>query len=175
MTWPTPAPGLWTQEHMDLLKALWLEGLSCAKTAAKLNATFKTSYSRNAIIGKVHRMGMSGRHMPSAPARATAGLAFKPGKPKRNPERRSFVAFKPPEPLPAEIEPAKDARPWLERKFGECAAPVAGEGADTLSCCRPSGAHRYCKAHREIFYRPNPADQAKRDNSLAQYITRRAA
>lgn len=42
-------------------------------------------------------------------------------------------------------------KPWLERAFGECAWPVGGEGADTISCCLPAMLGRpYCPAHWEL-------------------------
>jgi hypothetical protein len=40
-------------------------------------------------------------------------------------------------------------RPWLTRGHGECAFPSDGEGADTLSCCKPcDGGTPYCAVHR---------------------------
>jgi hypothetical protein len=45
-------------------------------------------------------------------------------------------------------------RVWTERAFAQCAFPVAGEGADTLSCCAPTGGKVYCPAHRKIMYQP---------------------
>lgn len=50
--------------------------------------------------------------------------------------------------------PESNPKPWLERAFGECAFPVSGEGADTLSCCAPSGERTYCKDHHRIMFVP---------------------
>ena len=46
----------WTDERVELLKKLWAEGLSASQIAAKLGGV-----SRNAVIGKVHRLKLSGR------------------------------------------------------------------------------------------------------------------
>lgn len=46
----------WTDERVELLKKLWSEGLSASQIAGRLG-----SVSRNAVIGKVHRLGLSGR------------------------------------------------------------------------------------------------------------------
>src|SRR5215471_8138393 len=46
----------WTEERVELLKRLWAEGLSASQIAARLG-----SVTRNAVIGKVHRLGLSGR------------------------------------------------------------------------------------------------------------------
>ena len=54
----------WTDERIELLRKLWLEGLSASQIAREL----ANGISRNAVIGKVHRLGMSGRVKTAAPA-----------------------------------------------------------------------------------------------------------
>ncbi len=46
----------WTDERVETLKKLWTDGLSASQIAAELGGI-----TRNAVIGKVHRLGMSGR------------------------------------------------------------------------------------------------------------------
>ena len=46
----------WTEERVENLKKLWGEGLSASQIAAELGGI-----TRNAVIGKVHRLGLSGR------------------------------------------------------------------------------------------------------------------
>lgn len=46
----------WSDERVDLLRRLWQEGLSASRIAAQLGGV-----TRNAVIGKVHRLGLSGR------------------------------------------------------------------------------------------------------------------
>lgn len=46
----------WTDERVELLKKLWAEGLSARQIADQLGGV-----TRNAVIGKVHRLGLSGR------------------------------------------------------------------------------------------------------------------
>ena len=46
----------WTDERVELLTKLWAEGLSASQIAAQLGGV-----SRNAVIGKVHRLKLSGR------------------------------------------------------------------------------------------------------------------
>lgn len=46
----------WTDERVELLKKLWAEGLSASQIANRLGGV-----TRNAVIGKVHRLGLSGR------------------------------------------------------------------------------------------------------------------
>jgi GcrA cell cycle regulator len=52
----------WTEERVELLKKLWLEGLSASQIAAVLGE----GVTRNAVIGKVHRLKLSGRAKPAS-------------------------------------------------------------------------------------------------------------
>lgn len=52
----------WNTERVDTLKKLWAEGHSASQIATKLGGV-----TRNAVIGKVHRLGLTGRTTPSRP------------------------------------------------------------------------------------------------------------
>lgn len=60
----------WTDERVEKLKKLWAEGLSASQIAAQLGGV-----SRNAVIGKVHRLAL--------PGRAKAGGSPAASRPKR--------------------------------------------------------------------------------------------
>lgn len=47
---------MWTEERIERLKTLWADGLSASQIAARLGGI-----TRNAVIGKVHRLGLAGR------------------------------------------------------------------------------------------------------------------
>jgi hypothetical protein len=53
--------GGWSQERLNLLKMMWKEGKSAAEIAHLLGR----GVSRNAVIGKAHRMGLPVRHFVS--------------------------------------------------------------------------------------------------------------
>lgn len=46
----------WTDDRVEVLKKLWADGLSASQIAKQLGGV-----TRNAVIGKVHRLGLSGR------------------------------------------------------------------------------------------------------------------
>jgi GcrA cell cycle regulator len=46
----------WNDERVEVLKKLWTEGLSASQIAGRIGGV-----SRNAVIGKVHRLGLAGR------------------------------------------------------------------------------------------------------------------
>jgi GcrA cell cycle regulator len=52
----------WTDDRVAILKKLWTEGLSASQIAKQLGGV-----TRNAVIGKVHRLGLAGRAAPSRP------------------------------------------------------------------------------------------------------------
>ena len=51
----------WTDERVETLRKLWLGGHSASQVAAELGGV-----TRNAVIGKVHRLGLSGRGQPTS-------------------------------------------------------------------------------------------------------------
>lgn len=56
----------WTDERVETLKKLWMEGLSASQIAGELGL----GVTRNAVIGKVHRLKLSTRAKPTnAPSR----------------------------------------------------------------------------------------------------------
>ncbi|HEY0313852.1 MAG TPA: GcrA family cell cycle regulator [Allosphingosinicella sp.] len=64
----------WTDERIERLKGLWMQGMTASQIAEELGAV-----SRNAVIGKAHRLGLQSRPSPvkpnedgSAPAGAPA-------------------------------------------------------------------------------------------------------
>jgi len=52
----------WTDERVELLKQLWLDG----KSASQISAALGNGLTRNAVIGKVHRLGLAGRPKSSS-------------------------------------------------------------------------------------------------------------
>ena len=71
----------WNDERVEMLKKLWAEGLSASQIAGRLGGV-----TRNAVIGKVHRLGLSGRATtsrmknPRPRLRTAAAQAKRPGK-----------------------------------------------------------------------------------------------
>jgi GcrA cell cycle regulator len=54
----------WTEERVELLRKLWMEGFSASQIASELG----DGVTRNAVIGKVHRLKLSGRAKPASVA-----------------------------------------------------------------------------------------------------------
>ncbi|KUF12559.1 GcrA family cell cycle regulator [Pseudoponticoccus marisrubri] len=88
----------WTDERVELLKKMWSDGQSASQIAKELGGV-----TRNAVIGKVHRLGLSNR----------AGAAPAPAEPvKPKPEAAKAKPSRPAaQPKPAEPETRAEPKP----------------------------------------------------------------
>jgi len=62
----------WSDERVAVLKKMWLEGNSASEIAKELG-----NITRNAVIGKVHRLGLSNRDTNVSKAGVTAEKSIK--------------------------------------------------------------------------------------------------
>ena len=83
----------WTDARVDKLKKMWGEGQSASTIAKELGGV-----TRNAVIGKVHRLGLSNRN--GGGGSDTAAKAA----PKAAPETKAAKAAPAPEPAPAPVQ-----------------------------------------------------------------------
>ncbi len=92
----------WTDERVELLKKMWSEGQSASQIAKELGGV-----TRNAVIGKVHRLGLSNR-AGAAPAAAEAKPEPKaqPAAAKAKPQPKAAPANKPEQAPEAKPQPA---------------------------------------------------------------------
>jgi GcrA cell cycle regulator len=102
----------WTDERIERLKAMWTKGATASQIAEELGGV-----SRNAVIGKAHRLGLESRPSPVKPGeekekKAKAPPAPKAAKPAAPPPPKAGSAAAP-------REPVSDAP--------QAAAPAAGQ------------------------------------------------
>ncbi|MRU16249.1 GcrA cell cycle regulator [Roseovarius sp. A21] len=104
----------WSDERVELLKKMWGEGQSASQIAKELGGV-----TRNAVIGKVHRLGLSNRNgSGGAAAESTkAKPAAKPAaKPKPKAAAKPAAAPKAEAPKPAEEDKPAAAAPVSRAK-----------------------------------------------------------
>ena len=70
----------WTDERIDRLKALWIQGMTASQIADELGGV-----SRNAVIGKAHRLGLQSRPSPVKASEHDSEVAEPAPKPKAKP------------------------------------------------------------------------------------------
>ena len=165
----------WTDERVELLKRLWSEGLSASQIANQLGEV-----TRNAVIGKVHRLGLSGR--AKAPVPAARPRKERDGRPERTQrpltQGNTALAAAPeeaPEPTPA---PAPEPRADNVVAIGQrctimnltettCRWPMGEPGTDSFHFCggKSNPGAPYCAHHARIAYQP--VQDRRRDRRLA--------
>jgi GcrA cell cycle regulator len=151
----------WTDERVESLKKMWSEGLSASQIAAELGGI-----TRNAVIGKVHRLGLSGR------AKSPSSAAPRPRKARAHshllrvsrPSIRGNTALAhayeievEPEPeLVDNVIPLGQRRTILELTEQTCRWPIGDPGSAEFFFCggQTVGGLPYCSYHSRVAYQP---------------------
>lgn len=166
----------WTDERVETLKKLWAEGLSAAQIANKIGGV-----TRNAVIGKVHRLGLSGRATPAKPQRGCAPAVARPAvedAPKTpRPEIKSVI------PEPDFIAPlvldTGDAATVATIQNNMCKWPIGDPARDDFHFCGQStlSGKSYCAYHARMAFQPPVRREARPPmrRSIAAPAKRRAA
>lgn len=169
----------WTEDRVATLTKLWADGLSASQIAKQLGGV-----TRNAVIGKVHRLGLSGRAKPSSPARKAAAAKTAANAPKAS--ARATVATtataetkSKPKPVRAPSAPRTprviaeiptppaplDAKPMSNGEFATiltitdhmCKWPIGDPSANNFRFCgrKTDPEEPYCLAHSRVAYQPS--------------------
>ncbi len=163
----------WTDERVELLKKLWSEGLSASQIAGRLGM----GVTRNAVIGKVHRLNLSGRaQQPRSTAPRAPRKQREPSLPGRGNGMPSMPtaggnALKPmmradiqprqvalPEPQPVRlVDLSKGGRVTILHLTDKtCKWPIGDPGAEDFCFCghSPRDGSPYCEYHARLAYQP---------------------
>jgi len=155
----------WTNERIELLQKLWLEGWSASRIARELAC----GITRNAVIGKVYRLGLSGR----VNARSGNGPASPPHQkaPRRPAPRRAdspqfagntALAFHPfviaapaPQTVRDVVVPISEPVTIAELRESMCRWPIGDPAQPEFRFCgakKLPGQGPYCAGHAGIAY-----------------------
>ncbi|WP_454629620.1 GcrA family cell cycle regulator [Bradyrhizobium cenepequi] len=171
MTVPT-----WSEERVAQLKKLWEAGLSSSQIAAELGGV-----TRNAVIGKVHRLGLNGRApahpAPRAERKRSSGRRFvrvdRPAPEKaKEPIVDEHAANMPDEINPDAVSafdaaiPIRRRKSLLDLRDRDCKWPVGDPASpDFFFCGGPtSEGSPYCAPHCRVAY--TDAAQRRRERGL---------
>ena len=149
---------MWTDERVELLKKLWAEGLSASQIAAELGGV-----TRNAVIGKVHRLGLSGRaKSPSSTVprvRKARPAAMRP-RMRFNGNTALMPSYEAEyetdsDPL-AHVVPMGPRVSITELSEATCRWPIGDPGADGFAYCgsQTKTGLPYCPYHSRVAYQP---------------------
>jgi GcrA cell cycle regulator len=151
----------WTEPRVEQLKKLWEAGLSASQIAAELG-----SVTRNAVIGKVHRLGLSGR------AKSPSSSVPRPRKTRpaqhmmriARPVSRGNTALAQAFEMEVETDviaydnvvPMSQRKTLLELTEDTCHWPVGDPGSPDFFFCGGKSLQSlpYCAHHSRVAYQP---------------------
>ena len=149
----------WTDERVELLKKLWADGLSASQIAGELGGI-----TRNAVIGKVHRLGLSGRaKSPSSSvprARKPRSHMLRVSRPAMRGNTALALAYDTEteyEPELAQLEiPVEQRRSLLELNEDTCRWPIGDPSSPEFYFCggKAITGLPYCAHHSRVAYQP---------------------
>ncbi len=125
----------WTDQRIDQLKTLWEKGLTASQIADELGGV-----SRNAVIGKAHRLGLKSRPSP-----------VKANEPEKKAAPKKVAAAAPAKPMaaaPLRPRPTAPVAPAAPRADGEQPGEVKAAPMPRIVSIGPGG-----------FMRQGPGDQ----------------
>ena len=157
---------MWTDAAIETLRQMALEGKSASTIAAVLGAP-----SRNAVIGKVHRLGLSGRAKSTStgaarPRKARAPSMLRIGRVAIRGNTALAHAYEIEEAEPGLIEnviPIGQRRTLLELNEQTCRWPIGDPSAGDFFFCGGNTVTGlpYCAFHSRVAYQP--ANDRRRD------------
>ena len=164
----------WTDERVELLKKLWADGLSASQIANQLGEV-----TRNAVIGKVHRLSLSGRAKPaSANPRSRKVRSASPHRPSTrhfisgNTALKTHASPAPrrlPSPVPIEDIPVPMPLnvSLMELTDQMCKWPIGDPGADGFAFCGHKNWNSlpYCEYHSRVAFQPADRRRDRRNGS----------
>ena len=165
----------WTEERVELLKKLWADGLSASQIAAQLGGV-----TRNAVIGKVHRLSLSGRAKPASSSPRQRKV--RTSSPHR-PSGRHYVSGNTALKTHAQLAPRRMPSPALIEDIvvpislnislmalteQMCKWPIGDPGADGFHFCghRNWSGTPYCEYHNRVAYQPADRRRDRRNDSF---------
>src|SRR5664279_317299 len=151
----------WTDDRVEQLKKLWEAGLSASQIAAELG-----NITRNAVIGKVHRLGLSGRAKSpssSAPRQRKVRPAQQMMRINRPVSRgntalaHAFDMEMEPDPIAYDnVVPMSQRLSLLELNEATCHWPIGDPSSSEFFFCggKALASLPYCAHHSRIAYQP---------------------
>lgn len=169
------APPTWPLEATDAMVELWKSGASAAEVSRALRQRFGLSFSRSAVLGKVHRLGITrpSAQTPKAarvrpPAAVSAVYVRVAARYAAEQAARAAAAAKPAPETP------RGAHTILSIKSGMCKWPIGDPKDADFSLCGESSFQGgvYCARHHVAAYAPPKPGSPRSANALARSLRR---
>ena len=158
----------WSSERIEQLRSLWHDGLSASQIATHLGGI-----TRNAVIGKAHRLGLTGRPSPIKNRSVSVARPRPPRRPRveHAPVQRVVAAapvhqtrhVEPPQPIELENMPGATILTLTDRI---CKWPIGDPRHPDFHFCGRASAEGlpYCVEHARRAYQPPARRGGERDD-----------
>jgi len=154
----------WTKERIELLTKLWTEGLSASQIAAELGG----DVSRNAVLGKAHRLGLAqsggkggSTPRPRKPTRSLEPAPVAETSPENSPEPTRMIPTQPAAPADIPLRsdvvvPQAEGVTIMELREFMCRWPLGDPTTPEFRYCGIQAVMGlpYCPYHAQIAYIP---------------------
>ena len=161
----------WSDDRVTTLSKLWLDGLNASQIAKQLGGV-----TRNAVIGKVYRLGLSGRATPSRPGRAVAVRTPRTPRPARPPALPNTPRPRIVEAMPA---PRLEGPGLVDGMAGlgahACKWPIGDPKAEGFTFCGRLTDSVYCRTHDQLAHRPGKAKPLQGEAAVRRFLRGLAA
>ena len=179
---PSPGPG-WTETRVESLKTLWLNGFSASQVARELGS----GLTRNAVIGKIFRLGLKRGEASAVSTRRECNPAWAKAPPRprmkvapapsagadRPPALRCTAPMADHEPTsrpPEAYETPGLISGVMALNSRTCRWPIGDPKADTFSFCGCAATDVYCDRHKARAHNPRTPAMRKADRALDRRV-----
>jgi len=152
----------WTDDRVATLKKLWGEGKTAAEIAKELGGV-----TRNAVIGKAHRLKLSNRVSPIQQNKKVA--APKP----QNQNKKPVEAIQPRKRAKEYVDDGRERIPLTDLQAGGCRWPMGDPREKDFGFCGCAALPSlpYCLEHSQVAYQPATRNRILKDQGTKETVS----
>lgn len=151
----------WTDDRVSTLKKLWGEGKTAAEIAKELGGV-----TRNAVIGKAHRLKLSNRVSPIQQNKKVA-----PPKPQN--QNTQSPAAQPRKRAKEYVDDGRERIPLADLQAGACRWPMGDPRESNFGFCGCEALPSlpYCLEHSQVAYQPATRNRIMKDQATVKTVS----
>lgn len=153
----------WTDDRVALLKKLWGDGKTAAEIAKELGGV-----TRNAVIGKAHRLKLSNRASPIQPAKKVSPPKAQNQNTPAPPAPAASVVQQPKKRAKDVDDDNRERVSLADLKPGGCRWPMGDPREENFGFCgcKSLSGLPYCMEHAQLAYQPATRNRIMKDQAV---------
>lgn len=147
----------WTDDRVALLKKLWGEGKTAAEIAKELGGV-----TRNAVIGKAHRLKLSNRVSPIQQNKKPVSKQTQPA------EKKPKTVL----PVTQDVDRDREVVPLMDLKGNMCRWPIGDPQEESFGFCGDESMSGlpYCMDHAKVAYQAATRNRIIKDEASQEKV-----